>query len=181
MGGRTYQWSLQTRNLHDPFQRRCTHRHRWATMVALGAGATVRKTVAFVGGAFAPAGPAKQMAAAMAKAPKTPRMVSSLNSMPFRPGHGSKLDFGLAAIAKSAAVMRNWRKLRGKSSRRFREPSLSFLHARARAALSPWRGCVSAGDWRNGIVLTTFRTIAPAPRHAIIAGVGRRDAAPEGP
>jgi hypothetical protein len=63
--------------LHEPFQRLSTHRHLWATMVALAGVAALPKSVAFVGDVAAPDGPETQIAAASAKAAKAARMMSS--------------------------------------------------------------------------------------------------------
>jgi hypothetical protein len=78
-----YQRSLHTRSLHEPFQRRSTHRHLWARTIALALGASPSETSALVGTAIAPEEPTKQMAAATATAPKTARMMCPLISMDF--------------------------------------------------------------------------------------------------
>ena len=67
-----YQWSRQTRSLHEPFQRRSTQRQRWATMIDAACGAL---TVGVVAVSVAPAGDAKVNATASVIAANVRRKV----------------------------------------------------------------------------------------------------------
>ncbi len=78
-----YQWSRQTRSLHEPFQRRSTQRQRWATMVALAVGALMAGVIAR---SVPVAGPARLNAMATAIAAKIVRKVDP--SHPWLALHG---------------------------------------------------------------------------------------------